>query len=513
MQVNIPKMEFVGLHENADEVRGMIRDRLKRELNFHHLIVHRYRHNINCKLSGAVYAATEITGAIPLIHGLAGCAFHHRLTPHRMEAPIKDMPCTDTDECDVIYGGEAKLHRKIIETYQRYHPELIAVLQTCVSGIIGDDVRGVVQEVDVPCAVIQVPSDGFAMDRWSSDISGKDYVSAIEAKARGCGFMAVMNSLVDQLMEEQDVVDYSVNLEASNGYGRGLDEITKIFDMIGVRINTTFLSCTVDAIRRAPAAELNIVGWRGTIWAEQMKKRFGTDYIRGSSSYSTYSALEATERFLSDVAAKFDLDGIAEEVIQKAKSCATAEVERYARIFKDHDFALFPSGFLFNPYSVKTYVSDLRIPLKYVCIDTRRMNLPAMTITGDTIKQMIGSMETVLEELDSSAEIIVNPELSTIARDVDYIIGDRNRISNYWDYDVHIIDIPLGMLYRTGFNGLVEFAAYLTREIGKPHNSVRRRAIISRLDYDEVAYPMLADNPMSLASREMWSLMWSLRSG
>lgn len=513
MQVNIQKMEFIGLHENAKEVRDMFRDRLNRELNFHHLIVHRYRHNINCKLSGAVYAATEITGAIPIIHGLAGCAFHHRLTPHRMEAPIKDMPCTDIDECDVIYGGEEALYKKIIETYQRYHPELIVVLQTCVSGIIGDDVGGVVQGVDVPCAVIQVPSDGFAMDRWSSDISGKDYVSAIEAKARGCGFMAVMNSLVDQLMEEQDVEENSVNLEASDGFGRGLDEMTRLFDMIGIRINTTFLSCTVDAIRRAPAAELNIVGWRGTIWAELMNKRFSTDYIKGSSSYSTYSALEGTERFFFDVAGKFGLDGVAEEVIRKAKSRALAEVERYARIFKDHDFALFPTGFLFNPHSVKTYVSDLKIPLKYVCIDTRRMNLPAMTITEDTIRNMIESMETVLEELDSSAEIIVNPELSGIAGDVDYIIGDRNKMSNYWDGNVRIIDIPLGMFYRTGFNGLVELAAYLAREIGKPRSSIRRRAIISRLDYDEVAYPMLADNPMSLASREMWSAMWSLRGG
>jgi hypothetical protein len=136
-----------------------------------------------------------------------------------------------------------------------------------------------------------------------------------------------------------------------------------------------------------------------------------------------------------------------------------------------------------------------------------------MTITDDAIRNMIGGVETVLEELDSSAEIVVNPELSEIARDVDYIIGDRNRISDYWADNVRVIDIPLGMFYRTGFGGLVELAAYLAREIGKPRNSVRRRAIISKLDYDEVAYPMLADNPMSLASREMWSLMWSLRAG
>jgi nitrogenase molybdenum-iron protein alpha/beta subunit len=519
-------VEFKEMQQNAKEIRDMFRDRLSRVLNFHHLIVHQYRHNINCKVSGAVYAVTEIEGAIPLIHGPTGCAFHHRLTPHRMHAPVQDMPSTDIDEYDVIYGGEGKLHKRIIETYQSYHPELIAILHTCVSGIIGDDIQGVIQEVDVPCAVIHVPSEGFAMDRWSSDMLVRDYAKpekekdsakspapAVEAKARGCGFMAVMDSLVDQLMEKQDIEENSVNLETSDGFRRGLEEITRLFEMIGVRINTAFLCCTVDAIKRAPAAELNIVGWRGVRWAERMKNKFGTDYLRGSFSYSGYSTFDGTEKFLLDVAKKFNLEGEAEEVIREEKSHALQELDKYAKLFKNYDFALFPFGFFFNPYSVKTYVRDLKIPLKYVCIDTRRMNLPAMTISDETTRNMIRNMETMLEELDVGAELVVNPELSTIAKKVDYILGDRNRVSNYWNDEVHIIDTAISFSYRIGFNGLVELAAYLTREMKKPRNHKKRKTIISRFNYDEAYYPMLADNSLCRASREMWSAMWSLRSG
>lgn len=523
------KKEFKEIQENAEEIRDMFRDRLSRELNFHHLIVHQYRHNINCKLSGAVYAVTEIEDAIPLIHGPNGCAFHHRLTPHRMHAPIQDMPCTGIDEYDVIYGGEGKLHKTIIETYQKYHPELIAILQTCVSGIIGDDIQGVIQEVDVPCAVIHVPSEGFAMDRWSSDMLVRDYAKplkegdkntvkssapALEAKARGCGFMAVMDSLVDQIMEKQDIEENLVNLETSDGFKRDLEELTRLFEMIGVRINTTFLCCSVDAIKRAPAAELNIAGWRGVRWAERMKNKFGTEYIRGSFSYSGYSTLEGAEKFLFDIASKLDLEGEAEEVIRKEKSRTLQELDKYAKLFKGYEFALFPFGFFFNPYSVKTYVTDLKIPLKYVCIDTRRMNLPAMTISGDTTRNMIRNMESVLEELDVGAELelVVNPELSTIAKKVDFILGDRNRISNYWNDDVRIIDIPISLFYRIGFKCLVELAAYLTREMKKQRYQRKRKTIVSKFNYDETYYPILADNSMCLASREMWSAMWSLRS-
>ncbi|MCK4736270.1 MAG: hypothetical protein KAT65_27705 [Methanophagales archaeon] len=501
-------------------IRDMFRDRLARELNFHFLVVHQYRHNINCKLSGAVNAVTEIEDAVPLIHGPSGCAFHHRLTPYKMHAPVRDMCCTDTDEYDVIYGGESKLHKKIIEIYQRYHPELIAILQTCVSGIIGDDIQGVIQDVDVPCEIIHVSSEGFAQDRWSFGMLVEDYAKpekdtvkppAIEAKARGCGFMEVMVSLVDQLMEDQDIGEHSVNIEASDGSGRGLEEITRLFEKIGVRINTTFLCCTVDAIKKAPAAVLNIVGWRGTNWAEQMKKKFGTDYLRGSFFYSGYSIIESTEKFLLDVANKLDLEGEAEEVIRKEKSSALQELDKYSKIFKNYDFALFPLGFFFDPYSVKTYVHDLKIPLKYVCIDTRRISLPAMTISDDTTENMIRNMESMLEELDVDVkpELVVNPELSWIAKKVDYILGDRHRIPNYWNDDVHIIDTPFSLFYRIGFNGLVELAEYLAWEMKKQRN--HSKTIISKFDYDETGYPMLADNSRCLASREMWSSMWSLR--
>ncbi len=71
-----------------------------------------HRYGINCKLSGAVFAITEIQGALPLIHGSIGCAFHQRLTPRRMYAPIYHLPCTNLNEEDVIFGGEDKLRKK-----------------------------------------------------------------------------------------------------------------------------------------------------------------------------------------------------------------------------------------------------------------------------------------------------------------------------------------------------------------------------------------------------------------
>ena len=61
-----------------------------------------HRYGINCKLSGSVYAVSEIEGAVPLIHEPAGCAFHQRLTPRKMYAPDSEIADTFRDLATAI---------------------------------------------------------------------------------------------------------------------------------------------------------------------------------------------------------------------------------------------------------------------------------------------------------------------------------------------------------------------------------------------------------------------------
>lgn len=102
-------------------------------------------------------------------------------------------------------------------------------------------------------------------------------------------------------LQPQNIIPPSI----ANGNGSVLKDL--------FRDNMTFPKCTVDEVKRAPAAQLNIVR-RGTRWAEQMRKEFGTDYIR---EQFFYSGIDSIETFLRDVASKFDLDGEADEVIHR----------------------------------------------------------------------------------------------------------------------------------------------------------------------------------------------------
>ncbi|MEA1866140.1 MAG: nitrogenase component 1 [Euryarchaeota archaeon] len=507
--------------EHRDAIHDMFRDR-----TFHGIHqnttwqLHRY--GINCKLSGSIYAVSEITGAIPLIHGPAGCAFHQRLTPRKIYAPISDMPCTNLEEKATIYGGEEELRSKIIETYHRYHPDLIAVLPACVSGLVGDDLQGIIAEIDLPCDLLHVPCEGFAhRSRQSLDFMMKEHLKAWKdptifpfREIRGCGHMEVMLTIVDQLMEEQDVVEHSVNIETFGGrrtfgYARQLEETKKLFASMGITVQTSLLSCTVDELKRAPAAELNIVG-RGLRWAEQMEKEFGTKHLIRRRFF--YSGLDGTDRFLMEMASKLGMDGAVEEVVLREKNRALEELEKYGTIFANYDFALFMQGFFFTPHSVQEYPVDYNIPLKYLCLDTRR--LKEHNVSDETIEGIIKQTGELLDEWDIDVELVLNPtlgELSDVAKKVDYVLGRRNTALLYEQAGINVLDTSIGIHSSPfGFDGKVEFAMNLLREMRRDHT--KRNTIVSRLNYDETYYPMLADST-SLAAREMWSGMWCMRGG
>jgi len=120
-------------------------------------------------------------------------------------------------------------------------------------------------------------------------------------------------------------------------------------------------------------------------------------------------------------------------------------------------------------------------------------------------------MEELLADWDISVDLVLDPTLSQlgdIAKKVDYVLSALQ----YEKGGISMVNTSIGTgTYSSpfGFNGKVEFAINLLRELRRHHN--QRKTFISTFDYDETYHTMLAD-PTCLASMQMWSEMWSLRS-
>jgi len=253
-----------------------------------------HRSTIHCKLSGGVYAATEIKDAVPIIHGPLGCAYNHRITVQKPWLDTVALPTTALTENETVLGGIDRLRDTIIEVDQKYHPNLIPILLSCVSGIIGDDVKG---EIYYLKNTGKVKADMVVAD--TSGFKHRDFRDWVETSIKnmihnyrhpedykpfsgeGCGHVEVLNAFAEQLMEVPDnnggVIEQSVNRWGGNREWdvSALKEKVDILTEMGVTINTIFFAdITTEKIKNAPRAQLNIVQRPGE-WEKIMRERGG----------------------------------------------------------------------------------------------------------------------------------------------------------------------------------------------------------------------------------------------
>ncbi|NNK00709.1 MAG: nitrogenase iron-molybdenum cofactor biosynthesis protein NifE, partial [Desulfatitalea sp.] len=195
---------------------------------------------------------------------------------------------TDLRERQVIFGGEKRLYRALLDLIDAYQPKAAFVYSTCIVGIIGDDVaavcRRVAAERSIP--VLPVHSEGFKGTK-------KD------------GYKAACDALF-QLLGTGDVSDIgplSINILGEFNIGGEAWIIRDYYEQMGVNVVSVMTGDSrVADIRRAHGAALNVVQCSGamTFLAERMQAEFGIPYIRAS-----YFGIEDMAKALYDVAARF----------------------------------------------------------------------------------------------------------------------------------------------------------------------------------------------------------------
>ena len=223
------------------------------------------------KISGALMVANSIEDAVPLIHGPIGCAFQRKINPFRPYLTFYDTPCTDMNDIEVVYGGEDKLSLGIKETYEKYHPNLIVVITTCPSDLIGDDFRAVVEETkakgDVGCDVVYTAGD-------------------FVGKSKPIGQQDTLYAITDQMLcngiekEEIERNEGSVNIFTYqvHGIGSRVAEMASILAEMGIKINKIFFdNTTVKDLYELQKAALTITN-SPMVWTKLMKERFGVDH-------------------------------------------------------------------------------------------------------------------------------------------------------------------------------------------------------------------------------------------
>jgi nitrogenase molybdenum-iron protein beta chain len=213
------------------------------------------RPRYTCAQGGAAATVTALPGGIPILHSPSGCAGNFAWTQNGGSGlqvggycGTLAIPSSNIQERDVVFGGDSRLREQIESTLKVMDGSIYAVLTSCVTEVIGDDIKSVVADFraqGVP--IIGAETGGF---------KGNSYR----------GYDLVLQSLFKDFLErgvtkKKKRVNLWGVVPYYDPFWRGnLEELRRLLEELGLEVNSFFLADdTIEAIRQAGSASLNIV--------------------------------------------------------------------------------------------------------------------------------------------------------------------------------------------------------------------------------------------------------------
>ncbi|GAM10781.1 nitrogenase iron-molybdenum cofactor biosynthesis protein NifE [Geobacter sp. OR-1] len=260
----------------------------------------------SCAYDGARVVLMPVTDVIHLVHGPIACAgnsWDNRGARSSDSQLYRRGFTTELLENDVIFGGEKKLYKAILDLAGRY-PEAKAffVYATCVTAMTGDDVEAVCKAAaeKVPMPVIPVNTPGFIGDknignRLAGEILFKYVIGTAEPPVLG---------------------EYPINLIGEYNIAGDLWGMLPLFDRLGIQVLSCFSGdARFEELRYAHRAKLNIIICSKSLTnlAKKMQKTYGMPYIEES-----FYGMTDTAKALRDIARELDdaVGGLEKRVLQ-----------------------------------------------------------------------------------------------------------------------------------------------------------------------------------------------------
>lgn len=326
-----------------------------------------------CMYFGSWVAAYGLSDALGIVHGPSGCRSHVLRTFMNIDKVGNRLRfvISSVGQDEVIFGGRQVLLETIKSVYEKQSPKLIAIITTCASEIINDNVQAVIEEAKktgIASHMVYFPSPGFKGDDFdgfdnSLRVLAEDLVSANPAKTIA------------------PTVNYIGHRFNSYEYGStgAVAEIQRVLKGIGVSVHSVWTSGqTHEAIETSAGADLNITTpLLGKSACQVLKERFGTPFLELLPPYG----LEGTARFLRMVADHFGSLKLAEQFIENELRDAANRITCVAEELSGKRAAIFA-----NPLDAMGYANlAMELGLEPVLIGITR---PIDPFTDDYLRTL-----------------------------------------------------------------------------------------------------------------------------
>lgn len=242
------------------------------------------RKSYSCSMPGVWRAVAYCRGTVVIFHSPRACAHvartmdinsHYRSMAEERNELMPSVPLLSSqlEEKHSIFGGVERLSQCVDFAMKQYKPQCLVIANSCVAGVIGDDVdaaaRSTEEQYGIP--VLTVDCCGF--------LDGEYYQ----------GYFEITEQLVERFLQPCETLPGTVLLLGDNGgpWGHYAVEVTRLLKLMGIKVIGQFPGYMAfeDLPKAAVAEAVIILGGRGQTHiglskiAAQLQSKLGMPYL------------------------------------------------------------------------------------------------------------------------------------------------------------------------------------------------------------------------------------------
>lgn len=411
------------------------------------------RKSCSCSMPGVWRAVAYCDGVVVILHSPRACAHiartmdintHYRsLGDGRIETRASvPLLSSQLEGKHSIFGGVDRLNKCIDYAVEKYLPKCLVIGNSCVAGVIGDDVEAVAKEAEAEyhIPVITVDSYGF--------LDGEYYE----------GYFEIAYKLIDRFLYPQERVPKTVVLLGDNGgpWGHYASEVTRLLQGMGVEVIGQFPGyMKLEDLPKITSAEAMIVlGGRGQTHdgfaklTKILKEHFNLKHL--PDVYPV--GWKQTEKWILEIGKLLNCEDRACEVLVKEHLALQKDLEQFLPVTRSRRTVLCIGRWLmyFHPDAVLGTIKNLQLDLQGIIL-------------------LDAYEEAYRQEMVQALKMYTDVPIYTNVDGEDLLKNAEVVLTTHELQDKNIKQIFLPMLPKVGTQGELEFMRVIYRVLCSRH--------------------------------------------
>ncbi|KAA8673360.1 nitrogenase component 1 [Clostridium sp. HV4-5-A1G] len=345
----------------------------------------KFQQTAGCLLTQTIGRLVTIRDSSLIIHGPVGCSQGtndyreiYQGIPGKYKLWKKDFELhalsSNLTEGDIVFGGEKKLRLAIKESIARYNPKAIIIACSCASGVMGDDIDGIVASIQPEVEPILVPvhCEGFRSQISQSAFDGSSH--------------AIARYIVQKPKKRQkDLVGVIAPMSVTLG---DKIDLVRMFNKIGLRARFIPDFATVDELKEI--SEAAVIAPTCQSYGEYLQRALYENYDTPYFTDPAPLGIENTKIWFRNIAKYTGKEKEVEQLIKEELDFVTPKLEELKKLFKGKEASIYVSAGQARAVFIPKFATELGIDV--AAVNTLELS-PEIVDEFEEVYKEIGDFE------------------------------------------------------------------------------------------------------------------------